>query len=81
MTSPLDDPFANEPPGSEAIDPRAAAAVLREARAALVDEGRPAARLVRLWTGVVLPAVLVACGLVYTWGAVQTIEHIYVAGR
>ena len=74
------DPFANELP-DEAIDPRAAAAVLREARAVLVEEGRPAARFVRLWSSVLLPTVLVACGLFYTWGAVETLERIYVAGR
>ena len=81
MNPHLDDPFANAPPSGEAIDPRAAAAVLREARAVLIEEWRPAARFVRVWTGVVLPAVLVACGLLYTWGAVETIERIYVAGR
>ena len=75
-----DDPFANELP-SEAIDPRAAAAVLREARTVLVEEGRPGARLVRLWSSVLLPTLLVGCGLFYTWGAVETLERIYVAGR
>lgn len=78
-----DDPIATHLahlPG-DPLDPRAAAAVLRRARAVLIDEGRPAAQLARLWTGVLLPAVLVACAIVYSGGAFQTIQSIYVAGR
>ena len=63
------------------LDRRAAAAVLRHARGTFIDEGRPAARFLRVWTGVLLPAVLVACALVYTWGAFRTLETIYVATR
>jgi hypothetical protein len=63
------------------LGPRAAAAVLRHARGVLIDEGRPAARLLRVWTGVLLPTVLVACALVYTWGALRALETIYVAAR
>jgi hypothetical protein len=77
------DPLANKLAllPDDPLDPRAASAVLRHARGVLVDEGRPAARLLRVWTGVLLPAVLVACALVYTWGAFRTIESIYVAAR
>jgi hypothetical protein len=63
------------------LDPRAAAAVLRRARGVLEDEGRPTTKLLRLWTGVLLPAVLLTCAVVYSVGAFQTIESIYVAAR
>ena len=59
----------------------AAANVLRHARGVLIEEGKPMARFLRVWTGVLLPTVLVACALVYTWGAFRTIESIYVAAR
>lgn len=78
-----DDPIANELanlPG-DPLDPRAAAAVLRHARAVLVDEGRPLVRVLRLWTGVLLPAVLLGCALFYTLGAIHALETIYVAAR
>jgi hypothetical protein len=83
MNSNTDDSIAThlaKLPG-EPLDPRAAAAVLRRARATLIDEGRPAAQLTRLWTGIVLPAVLLGCAVVYSGGAFQTIQSIYVAGR
>ena len=76
---PVADKLAKLP--DEPLDPRAAAAVLRRARGVLADEGRAVARLQRLWTGVLLPAVLLGCALVYTVGAVDTIERVYVAGR
>jgi hypothetical protein len=63
------------------LDPRAAAAVLRRARGVLANEGRAVVRLQRLWTGVLLPAVLLGCAALYTWGAVETIERVYVAAR
>ena len=82
---PLDpgDPLANKlrQLPDDPLDRRAAAAVLRHARAAYIDEGRPAARFLRVWTGVLLPTVLVACAVVYSWGAFRTIESIYVAAR
>lgn len=76
---PIADKLAKLP--DEPLDPRAAAAVLRRARGVLADEGRGVARLQRLWTGVLLPAVLLGCALVYTVGALETIERVYVAGR
>ena len=76
---PLTDKLARLP--DVELDPRAAAAVLRRARGVLLDEGRPAAKLQRFWSGVLLPSVLLACALVYGWGAMQTIERIYVAAR
>jgi hypothetical protein len=83
MNQHADDPLAKELAHlpDDPLDPRAAAAVLRHARGVLEEEGRLIARLLRLWTGVLLPAVLLTCAVVYTWGAVQTIEAIYVAGR
>lgn len=76
---PIADKLARLP--DEPLDPRAAAAVLRRARGVLADEGRAVVRLQRFWTGVLLPAVLLGCALVYTLGALQTIERVYVAGR
>ena len=76
---PLAEKLARLP--DEPLDPRAAAAVLRQARGVLADEGRAVVRLQRLWTGVLLPAVLLGCALVYTVGALDTIERVYVAGR
>lgn len=64
--------------------PLAAAAVLRVqrlARAALEAEGRPEARLSRTWTGSLLPALLVAAGLVYTWQSISQMQSIYVEDR
>jgi hypothetical protein len=83
MTPHHHDPLATtlaKLPG-DSLDPRAAAAVLRRARGVLVDEGRPAAKLQRFWSGVLLPAVLLACAAIYSVGAFQTIERIYVAAR
>ncbi len=83
MIPPNGDPLATKLAllPDDPLDPRAASRVLRHARAVLVDEGRPAARLLRVWTGVLLPAVLVACALFYTWGAFRTLREIYVASR
>ena len=77
------DPLANKLAQlpDDPLDRRAVAAVLRQARSAFIDEGRAPARFLRVWTGVLLPTVLVACALVYTWGAFRTIESIYVAAR
>jgi len=77
------DPIANKLAllPDDPLSPRAAAAVLRHARGVLIDEGQPMARFLRVWTGVLLPTVLVACALVYTWGAFRTIESIYVVAR
>lgn len=77
------DPLANKLARlpDEPLGPRAAAAVLRHARGVFIDEGRPTARLLRVWTGVLLPAVLVTCALVYSWGAFRALETIYVAAR
>lgn len=76
---PIADKLARLP--DEPLDPRAAAAVLRRARGVLANEGSASVRLQRLWTGVLLPAVLLGCALVYTVGALETIERVYVAGR
>jgi hypothetical protein len=83
MSSLDHDPLANTLARlpDDPLPPRAAAAVLRRARGVLVDEGRPTAKLQRFWSGVLLPAVLLACALVYSVGAVQTIERVYVAAR
>ena len=78
-TDPIADKLARLP--DEPLDPRAAAAVLRRARGVLANESSAVVRLQRLWTGVLLPAVLLGCALVYTLGALQTIERVYVAGR
>jgi len=82
--TPLDhDPLANKLallPG-DPLAQRAAATVLRRARGVLIDAGRPAAKLQRFWSGVLLPAVILGCALSYSVGALQTIERIYVAGR
>lgn len=78
-----DDPLAQKLAAlpDDPLDPRAAAAVLRRARGTLVEEGRPAARLARTFSSRVLPAMLVACALVYAWGAVLTLGQVYVASR
>lgn len=83
MTLETSDPLANKLAQlpDDPLDRRASAAVLRHARSTFIDEGRPAARFLRVWTGVLLPTVLVACALVYTWGAFRTLESIYVAAR
>jgi hypothetical protein len=62
------------------LPPRAVAAVRRRARAALAEEraGRLAS-LRRFWTGVMLPAVLVAAALLYAYDSIQFVERTYVA--
>ena len=79
MTPPSDDPLAQRLAGlpDAPLDPGVSTAVLREARAAL--EEAPAARLSRLWTGAVLPALLVGCAVAYAVGSVEFLERIYVA--
>ncbi len=83
MTPETSDPLANKLAQlpDDPLSRRASYAVLRHARGVFIDEGRPAARFFRVWTGVLLPTVLVACALVYGWGAFRMIESIYVAAR
>jgi hypothetical protein len=67
----------------EPIDGRVAASVQRRARAVFEGErGRSSQweRLSRVFSGSLLPAFLLACALVYAWGAVDTMERIYLAG-
>lgn len=63
------------------IDPAAAEAVRRSARAALVEGGapeRPAlSRLSLAWSSAILPAILLGSGALYTWGAVQMMGRIF----
>ncbi len=63
------------------LDPHAVSAVQRRARAALAEEreGGRLARLARLWTGVVLPAVLVASAVLYACDSVAFVERTYLA--
>jgi hypothetical protein len=63
------------------LDAHAVAAVRRRARAVLAEEreGGPLARLGRIWTGVLLPAVLVACAVLYAYDSVRLLERTYVA--
>lgn len=79
MTPPSDDPLAKRLAllPDTPLDPRVSAAARRKALAAL-DEGR-GARIQRLWAGVVLPAVMVACGVLYAVDSVQFLERTYVA--
>ena len=66
------------------LDPAAADAVRRSARAALVDGDGGASRrlaLTRLsiaWSTAILPAILLGSGAAYTWGAVQMMGRIFV---
>ena len=79
MIPPSDDPLAQRLASlpDTPLDPRVSAAVRRKARAAL-DEGR-GARWSRLWAGVVLPAVMVGCAVLYAVDSVQFLERTYVA--
>jgi hypothetical protein len=63
------------------LEPRAVAAVRRRARAALAEErdGGRLAHLGRIWTGVMLPAVLVAAAVLYAYDSYQFVERTYVA--
>jgi hypothetical protein len=63
------------------LDARAVASVRRRARAALAEErdGGRLARLGRVWTGVMLPAVLVASAVLYAYDSLQFVERTYVA--
>ncbi len=63
------------------LDAHAVAAVRRRARAALAEEreGDRLARLARLWTGVMLPAVLVASAVLYAYGSFEFVERTYIA--
>jgi hypothetical protein len=55
--------------------------VRRRARAALAEEreGGRLASLGRLWTGVMLPAVLVAAAVLYAYDSYRFVERTYVA--
>jgi hypothetical protein len=61
------------------LDNAAVMRVQREARAALEGERRLEGRIARVWTGSILPALLVTAGLVYAWGSLTWMESVYVA--
>lgn len=63
------------------LDDIAVRRVQRRALAALAGEQRLPVRMVRAWTGAVLPALLMAAGLMYTWQSMTWMESIYVADR
>jgi hypothetical protein len=63
------------------LDAAAVLRVQRLARAALHAEGQPEARLSRMWTGSLLPALLAAAGLVYTWQSISQMQSIYIEDR
>ena len=79
MTQPNDDMLTKrlaELPEAR-IDPRFSASVRQKARAAL-DEST-SARLTRLWTSVMLPALLVGCAVLYAVDSASFLERTYVA--
>ena len=59
----------------------AVSTVRRRARAALAEEreGGRLARLARLWTRVMLPAVLVASAVLYAYDSFEFMERTYLA--
>ncbi len=63
------------------LAPHTVAVVRRRARVALAEEreGGPLARLGRMWTGVMLPAVLVAAAVLYAYDSYRFVERTYVA--
>jgi hypothetical protein len=63
------------------LDDAAVGRVRWRAQAALAGERRLPVRMVRVWTGSVLPALLVAAGLMYAWRSLTWMESIYVADR
>jgi hypothetical protein len=77
MSDTTDQVIASLPEGP--IDPAFAARVEREARAALVAEARPLARLDRFTMGWLVPVGLSICACAYTVELVRRLGAVYVA--
>lgn len=63
------------------VDPAAAEALRRTARAALLEPATPPPLLARLsltWAELGLPAVLLVSGAAYTWSSAQLMGRIFI---